>query len=252
VTSGPNERARKELEDFRTFPARAEIDVEGEGHPYRAAYIQVRQTKVLKLLRSVSSLPPELARMLPLVGEGRPVAYYQLKKNIAYVAVVEADAYNLSDFCVVLMSLEEPAPRFVARPLPIVEGRRVKNTGVKFKDDPEFMEEFLVEPTPGSGAPDLQKIRDFLSDEARDALFDLPKAWLIVEKNAMAVATYGAFDADVADQLVVLADVLFAEHGAEGGPTLFEPDGAVDLSGKSATKKKRKKLDPAPATPPQS
>lgn len=254
VTSGPNERARKELEAFRTFPARAEVETESKQEAYRAAYIAVEKSKVSKLLRTVTSLPPELANLLPLVGEGRPVVYYQLKKNAAYIAVVEADAYNVSDFCTVLMALEEQAPRFVARPLPIVEGRRIKNTGVKFKDDPEFTEEYLVEPSPGAGSPDLDRIREFLGEEARDALFDLPRTWLLVERSAMAATVYGAFDADVADRLVELADVLFAEHGAEGGASLFEPDGVIDPSGKGKTKKKKgkHKAEPPPASPPVS
>jgi hypothetical protein len=251
VTSGPNERARRELDAFRNFPARAEAG-DDKAHPYRASYLSVEKGKVIKLLRTVTSLPPELERMLPLVGEGRPVVYYQLRKNLAYIAVVEADAYNLSDFCTVLMALEEQAPRFVARPLPIVEGRRIKNTGVKFSDDPEFTEEYLVEPSPGSGGPEVDRIREFLSEEARDALFDLPRTWLLVERSAMAATVYGAFDADVADQLVELADVLFAEHGAEGGPTLFEPDGAIDPAGKGKTKKKKAKAQHSPASPPSS
>jgi len=250
VTSGPNERARKELEAFRNFPARAEVD-SSQDKAYRAAYLAVEKSKTVKLLRTVTSLPPELERLLPLVGEGRPVVYYQLKKNVAYLAVVEADAYNISDFCTVLMALDDQAPRFVARPLPIVEGRRIKNTGVKFQDDPEFTEEYLVEPTPGAGSPDLGAIREFLSEEARDALFDLPRAWLLVERSAMAATVYGAFDADTADQLIELADVLFAEHGAEGGATLFEPDGVIDPSGKSKTKKKKGKQQ-SPASPPAS
>lgn len=252
VTSEPSARARRELEAFRTLPTRAELADASKPEPYRADYLKARTVKVPKLLRRVASLPPELARLLPTVGEGRPIAYYQLKKNIAYFAVVEADAYNLSDFCTVLMALEEPAPRFVLRPLPIVEGRRIKNTGIKFKDDPEFTEEFLIE-APVGGAADAQAVREFLTEEARDSLFELPKAWLVVEKNAMALSVYGSFDADTADKLVEVADVLFAEHGAEGGPTLFEPDGAVDPSGKSATaKKKKKKASSEAAAPPAS
>jgi hypothetical protein len=253
VTSGPSDRARKELEAFRNFPARAEVSND-DAHPYRASYLAVEKSKIVKLLRTVTSLPPELERLLPLVGEGRPVVYYQLKKNLAYVAVVEADAYNVSDFFTILMALDEQAPRFVARPLPIVEGRRVKNTGVKFPDDPDFTEEYLVEPSHGAAGPEVDRIREFLSDEARDALYDLPRTWLLVERSAMAVTVYGAFDADIADRLVELADVLFAEHGAEGGPTLFEPDGAIDPSGRGKTKKKKgkHKAEGPPASPPAS
>lgn len=240
VTSGPNPRARRELEAFRSFPTRVEVLPQEGAHPYRADYLKAVKVEVQKRLRSVSSLPPELANLLPKVGEGRPVGYFQLKKNLAYVAVVEADAYSVSDFVTVVMALEEAAPRFVLRPLPIVEGRRIKNTGIKFKDDPEFTEEFLIEAAPGA-ASDPQAVREFLSEEVRDSLFELPRAWLVVEKNAMSLTVYGAFDADVADKLVETADVLFAEHGAEGGPSLFEPDGAVDPRGKTASPKKKKK-----------
>jgi len=251
VTSGPNARARKELEAVRTLPTRVEVAQVDEPHPYRSDYIAAQKAGAPKLLRPVSHLPPELAALLPAVGEGRPVGYYQLKKNIAYLAVVEADAYNVSDFTTILMSLEDVAPRFVVRPLPIVEGKRVRNTGVKFKDDPDFTDEYLVEASPSAGAKaDPNAIREFLTSDARDALYELPKVWLVVEKSAMALSVYGAFDADAADKMLEVADVLFAEYGAEGGPSLLEPDGAVDTSGKPLAKKKKKKKAASHEAPP--
>jgi hypothetical protein len=235
ATSGPDEAARREVEAFRLFPTRVEVGSETKAHHYREAYIKSRFVKEPKLLRAVAELPAPLATLLPLVGEGRPYAYYQLKKGIAYVAVVEADAFNPSDFVTILMALDEPAPRFVARPLPIVEGKRVPNTGIRFKDDPDFTTEYLVEAAPGTGTAEVAAIKEFLADEVRDALLELPSAWLHVERTAMAVTLYGRFDSDKIDALVELADAIFAEYGADGGPTLLEPDGA-----KPVLKKKKK------------
>jgi hypothetical protein len=133
---------------------------------------------------------------------------------------------------------EDAAPCFSVRPLPIVEGERVVNTGVDFKKDPEFMAAFLTEATTGPGSPltpapppsaELsKKIRGFLSRPIRDALRELPDAWLRVEDKAFALTIYGPVDADRIKHLVSVADVIFAEYGAGGGPSLFGEDDDED------------------------
>jgi hypothetical protein len=143
------------------------------------------------------------------------------------------------------MLLEEPAHSFVARPLPILDGVRVPNTGLTFKDDPQFSKSYLVEVDPGR---DPRAVRAFLSPVVRAELLSLPAVWLHVNGSVMALTIFGRFDAETADHLVDIADVLFAEYGAEGGPSLLEPEGAEAI-GEPVIVKKKKKPAFSPASP---
>jgi hypothetical protein len=179
----------------------------------------------------VTSLPGPLHRMVEAAGGGAPVARIELVPKLAYLAAMAANATSASDHQTVVTRLEEPAPSFTVRPLPIVEGARIANTGIEFKKDPEFTALFLVEAathpagskasTAPSSADQAKKIRAFLSRPIRDALRELPDAWLRVAGKAMALTLYGPADADKLNQLVTAADAIFAEHGAGGGPSLF-------------------------------
>src|SRR5262249_10591810 len=105
----------------------------------------------------------------------------------------------------------------------------VPNTGIQFKKDPEFMGLFLVEHTldDGPAAPvrdaDEKAIRKWLSPPLREALLDFPDGWLRVDGRAkvMAFTLYGPADDQRFDELVATADIVFAEYGAEGGPSLL-------------------------------
>ena len=124
----------------------------------------------------------------------------------------------------------------MTRPLPIVEGRPVPNTGIQFKKDPDFGRVYLVE-APGQ---DPKAVRRFLNAHVRDALYDLDGVWLGVDGASVTATLYGAFDPDRVDRLVELADVVFAEYGV-GGESLLEPDDVeVDGLPKQAKKKKAK------------
>jgi hypothetical protein len=169
--------------------------------------------------RTVMSLAGPLHRMVQAAGGGDPVARIELVPKLAYLAAMEANAMSGSDHQSVVARLEEPALSFIVRPLPIVEGRRVANTGIEFKKDPDFMALFLVEAD--TDADQAKKVRGWLTRPIRDALRDLPDAWLRVEGKAMAITLYGPADADKLNQLVTVADVIFAEYGADGGPSLF-------------------------------
>jgi hypothetical protein len=114
----------------------------------------------------------------------------------------------------------------------------VPNTGIQFKKDPDFMAFFLVE-APGAEAPPpppakagapapvaadtaiAKQVRAWLSRPIREALLDFPDAWLSVQGKTMALTLYGSVSADKLHELVAAADVIFAEHGAEGGPSLL-------------------------------
>src|SRR5579871_2670602 len=101
--------------------------------------------------RRVTSLPGPLARVLETTGGGTPLGYFELASKVAYLAIMSADVMQGSDHATVVAKLDEPGPTFTVRPLPIIEGERVPNTGVQFKKDQEFMELFLVEPTVDDG-----------------------------------------------------------------------------------------------------
>jgi hypothetical protein len=166
----------------------------------------------------VSALPGDFVRVLDEAGGGTAVAYFELVPRLGYFAVMEADARCASDYQAVVAKLGKSAPTFTVRPLPIVEGSRVANTGVQFKKDPEFMELFLVE-----GA-DAVAIGKWLRRPIRSALMSNPNLWLFVRGRAMGVALYGIASAEEIDELLASADAIFAEVGAEGGPSLLGED----------------------------
>ena len=182
--------------------------------------------------RRVTSLPGPLARVLETTGGGSQIASFELATKLAYLAVMGADPTQGSDHATVLGKLDEPGPTFTVRPLPILEGERIPNTGVQFKKDPEFMERFLVETTLDDGLPapieeaQAKRIRQWLSPPLREALLDFPDGWLRVDGQgkAMAFTLYGPAEADRIESLVVAADIVFAEHGAGGGPSLLPDD----------------------------
>jgi hypothetical protein len=186
--------------------------------------------------RRVANMPGPLTRMLASAGGGVRIDTFELVPKLAYLAVVGADLMQGSDHQTVVTKLDEPSPTFTARPLPIVEGERVPNTGVEFKKDPDFMALFLVErsleesaPLAATGEANDKAIRKWLSPPLREALLDFPDGWLRVDGKAktMAFTLYGPADAERMKELVVAADVVFAEYGAGGGPSLLgeEEDG---------------------------
>src|SRR6185312_221902 len=83
--------------------------------------------------RRVTAPPSQLTRMLETTGGGDVFGYYELVPKLAYLAVMTANAFQGSDHMTILARLDEPSPSFTARPLPIVEGQRIANTGVQFK-----------------------------------------------------------------------------------------------------------------------
>lgn len=170
----------------------------------------------------VASIPSALRGALLDAGGGDPVAHYELVSDLAYLSLMEANALAGSDYQTVTAKLEAAGPALVVRPLPIVDGVPVANTGVQFKKDPELMSKFLVE------GPDAKAIGKWLSGPIRRALCEVPWAWVRVQGKTVTVSGFGTFDAEKIDALVELADAIFAEHGAEGGPSLFgegEDDG---------------------------
>lgn len=167
----------------------------------------------------IASLPSSLRGALLAVGGGDQVAHFELVPDLAYLSVMEANGMAGSDYIAVSAKLDEPGPTFLAHPLPIVDGVPVANTGVQFKKDPELMSKFLIE------GPDAKAIGKWLSSPLRRALCDVPWAWVRVQGKTMTVSGFGLLSAEKIDALVELADAIFAEHGAEGGPSLFGEGG---------------------------
>ena len=221
---GPHERRRaRELARWRDLMTPKQVQRKQEG--YRAT----KETEVaLGGPRPVTAFPGDLNRMIPEIGGSVSVARYELIEKLAYVAVMGPDLVSGSEYQAVLARLERPGPVFTVRPLPIIDGKRIPNTGVQFKKDPAFMQLFLVE------GPDAKKIGKWLPRSLRAVLLELPDAWLYVDGRAMAVVLYGPVDADRMVDLITAADTIFAEHGAEGGPSLFFDEEDDDRGGDSA------------------
>lgn len=257
-SSADRRRRLREAQIWRESVAPVPEESAG-GHPYRPDPKSKQKEKDAKKAPvtagppRVATIPGALAALLAKVGGGLPLVQYELVRDLAYLSIMEANHLAGSDHQTVTARLEVRGPVLSVRPLPTVDGVRVPNNGVQFRKDPELMSLFLVE------GPDAKAIGKWLSPAIRRALCQLPSAWLRVEGNTMAVTVFGALAADQIDQLVELADAIFAEHGAEGGPSLFGEDegappepvaakaGEEKSEGKKGAKASAKKLHP-PAT----
>ncbi len=217
-----------------------------------------------------SALPGPLQRVIDAAGGGDALGHYELVPKLAYLSAMAANAVTGSDLQAVTGKLEDDAPAFIVRPIPMIEGESAPDTGIEFKKDPEFAALFRIEPVVTTNAPPprpgskeakaqqqplsdaerAKKIRSWLSRPVRDALRDLPDAWLYVQGRTMALVLYGTADATKLDELVTVADVIFAEYGEDGGPSLFgdEDDGEDDEVVEAAPPPKKSKPAAKPAT----
>lgn len=182
--------------------------------------------------KRVTAIPGALARLLVTAGGGQRVASFELVPKLAYLAVMHADLIAGSDHQTIVAKLDEAAPTFTVRPIALLDGQREVNSGVQLKKDAEFMDTFFVERVlegDEASAPPTEEadkaIRKWLSPVVREALMDVPDAWLRVDGKSMAITLYGTFDPDRVNDLVTAADVIFAEYGAAGGPSLFGDEG---------------------------
>lgn len=164
--------------------------------------------------RLVQRLPTTLSRLVEEAGGGTRVADVVLVPKYAYLAVRAADAQTSSNQYTVVCRLARPAPRLSCKPLAIVDGRPVENDGLVFKD-PDFMDHYVVE---GSDAPAIKK---WLRRDVREALMQFPDLWLRTDGKTLALTFHGYADAEMLDELVEIADVIFAERGAGGRAPLF-------------------------------
>jgi hypothetical protein len=257
LTTGSRDRRReREVERWRmTMGPKALVDKESAG--YRTTK-KIGKPRVGPGAKVVGALPGPLQRVIDTAGGGHAVGHYELVPKIAFLSAMSANLLTGSDLQAVTGKLEDGAPTFIVKPLPIIEGERIANTGIELKKDPEFMGLFQVDAgadqtAPGAkvtaASPDenaaaiAKKIRGWLSRPVREALRDLPDAWLYVQGKAMALVLYGPADASKLNELVTVADVIFAEYGEDGGPSLFDDEDEEDDSAEAAP-------EPAPAPPP--
>jgi hypothetical protein len=161
-----------------------------------------------------AKLPDDALALVENVGGGASIGTFELAPKLAWLEVRNADALSGSDHQTVLAKLEGPPIALTVRPLPVVEGARPAGTGIAFKKDPEFTEQFLVE-----GA-DSAAVKKWLVAPIRQAMLDMPDVWLTVRGRLMALTLFGPADAERLEDLVVVADAIFGEHGAGGAPSL--------------------------------
>jgi len=233
LTGGRDRRRTDAVDQWRRFtPVLEEAEPIAREGSYRDApaddnAVIAKLKKRPSDVKKIRSLPGPLARLIEATGGGSPVGHFELWPKIAYLSVMDANATGGSDHQTVVAMLDEAAPAFTVRPLPILDGAKTANTGVQFKKDPEFMDLFLVEPGVEGDPLSVRsfaaekKIRAWLSRPIREALRDLPDAWLRVQGKTMALTLYGSVDVDQLYALVNTADLLFAEYGADGGPSLL-------------------------------
>lgn len=216
---------------------------------YRSAAKVERTARTLPLdtklppptLKKVQQCPTDLALALEQIDGGKTISFFEIHPKIAYVAIHQNDSGSLSDWTTVLLKLDARGPSLELRPL--VVGDPLPSRSIGFKDE-EFAARFVIE------GDDPKAVRAYLIPELRDELLENDDVHLLVQDKTMALTIYGAFDRARAMRLLDVADVFFAEYGAEGGPSLREAlDAAVDLAQQTAgskPKKKKKKKAPPP------
>jgi hypothetical protein len=176
--------------------------------------------------RRVRRLPAGFDGLIEDAGGGARVTDAVLVPKLAYLSVRAADGFTTSNQVTVVCKLAKAAPELSCSPLPALDGKPMDNRGISFSKDPEFTDAFFVD---GANAKDIRK---WLKPALREALVELPEVFLRVKGTLMALTLYGAVDADKLDELVGVADAIFAERGA-GGESLF---GDAPLKVKSVAK----------------
>ncbi len=199
--------------------------------------------------RLVGRLPERFEAMVDKAGGGAAVGQVVLVPKLAYLAMCAADRQVGSDHQTVVVKLARSAPAMVVRPLPVVDGGRVENTGIAIDKDPEFMDRFVVEA--GDEQVSAKAIVRWLKSPLREALMETPAVWLRTQGRFMAISLYGGVDVEKLDELVATADAITAERGAQGGPSLFGDEEAAEATAAEAKRRRRARAKAAQAEPPR-
>ncbi len=236
VTSTDDRKLAEEMEAWRKRSGKRKARVVFEGYRTPAVVrTPDRRDLARKQLgpepdggkaKKVVSPPWELSSMVEAAGGGRQVGVYQLLPKLAYVIAVEADAMSSSDFIAVVARLEAKRSEITVRPR-VADDRPTART-VQLKDL-RFNAAFITEAADGRSAKEL------LSEGVREVLLEHKAGWLFVRGDSMALVRYGHVDAAKVHALVDAADAIFAEIGAEGGPSLLgeEEEAPPSLASKS-------------------
>lgn len=197
--------------------------------------------------RRVKRLQPAFANMVEAAGGGARIGDAVLLPKEAYLAARAASADSGSQHVTVVGRLAKQGPALVARPLPIYDGAAAENTGIRFSKDPAFMDDYVVEGT------HAKAIGTWLTPDVRDALLDFPSVWLRVDGGYFSATLYGTPSADDVDELVNVADAVYAEHGYDPEQSLLgQPAQSAEQPRKSqralrdghTRKKKRRQRQP--------
>lgn len=225
------ERVADPRASYRSTPTKAEVELSVEKLPEPT-------------FKRVPALPSELAIALEQVGAGKPIALLEIHPKLAYVAILASDAGSVSDWTSIVLKLDKRAPALDLRPL--VAGDPLPARNVGFKDE-EFAARFVIE------GDDPKGIRSYLIPELREELIENEDLHVLTYEKAMVITLFGRFDRKRAMRLLDVADVFFAEYGADGGPPLRDAlDAAFEaaLAAAPESKKlKKKKKKSAPASP---
>jgi hypothetical protein len=211
VSETDDRRFAEVMEAWRKTSGKRKARVFTEGYRTPA----VIRTEVKGKAKKVVAPTWELSTMIDIAGGGRQVGVYQLLPKLAYVVAVEADALAGSDFVAVIARLEAKHPELVVRPRVPEDKPSTRTVALR---DSRFADRFWIEGADPKGA------REMLSEGVREVLTDLGAAWLFVRGDAMALVRYGRVDAADVRALVDAADMIFAEIGADGGPSLTGDD----------------------------
>ncbi len=168
--------------------------------------------------KAIGTLGRDFADAIEQIGEGTVLRQYELVPKVVYARFVGGSAKGSSDHQTILVRLAEPAPTFIAKPLPLLdETTHVPNTGIEFRKDPEFFSTYIVE----ADAANAKAIGKWLSRDLRALMCEHGDVWLYVKGNVLALSVYGLIRADKIEALVDLAEVFVAEHGANNGPSIY-------------------------------
>ncbi|MFO0618561.1 MAG: hypothetical protein U0414_38570 [Polyangiaceae bacterium] len=181
----------------------------------------------------VTAPPSDIGFILDQVGGGKPVAFLEVHPKNAYIAIVGSDEGAISDYTSILLRLEAKAPAFELHPL--VTGDPLPARTIGFKDQ-EFAAAYVTQ------GEDPKGVRTFMIPELREELLENADIHVVVHDKAMALTVFGPFERARAMKLLDVADVFFAEYGADGGPSLREGfDKAAEAAEAKTNKKKKKK-----------
>jgi uncharacterized RDD family membrane protein YckC len=197
------------------FPSRTERRWREQVRLWIDEYLGPIVTGDKRRSRRVKRLPLSFEAAAQRAGGGSRVTDVVLVSKIAYAAVRAADGQAGSEQQSVMCRLEKSAPSMLVRPLVVIDDRAAENSGLDVGDE-AFTDLFVVQ---GEG-PDADAISDWLDDDVRSALSEMPELWLRTEGKMMTLSLYGEPDAERLDEMVAIADTLFAIYGADPDVTL--------------------------------